>query len=140
MNMKALIEVLLYIWQLPQNLLGLLLFWWYGRGCKSSKGNYVTYWIMYSEKMHGGISLGRYIVIPYHYLRSTSSSYVQKTIHHEYGHTRQSLYLGWLYLLIIGLPSITWAWLHSSFKRFSTVSYYDFYTERWADELGGVKR
>lgn len=60
MNMKVLIEVLLYVWQLPQNLLGLLLFWWYGCGCKSSKGNYVTYRIMYSEKMHGGISLGRY--------------------------------------------------------------------------------
>lgn len=82
----------------------------------------------------------RYIVLPYHYLRSSSSTYVQKTIHHEYGHTRQSLYLGWLYLLIIGLPSITWAWLHSSFKCFSTVSYYDFYTEKWADWLGGVKR
>ena len=46
MNMKVLIEVLLYVWQLPQNLLGLLLFWWYGCGCKSSKGNYVTFWII----------------------------------------------------------------------------------------------
>ena len=116
MNMEVLIRVLLYIWQLPQNLLGLLLFWWYGRGCKSSKGDYVTYKILYSEKMHGGISLGRYIVLPYHYLRSTSSSYVQKTIHHEHGHTRQSLYLGWLYLLslafrqLLGLGCI----LHSS--------------------------
>ena len=140
MNMKVLIEVLLYIWQLPQNLLGLLLFWWYGRGCKSSKGDYVTYRILCSEKMHGGISLGGYIVLPYHYLRSTSSSYVQKTIAHEWGHTMQSLYLGWLYLPIIGIPSITWAWLHSSFKCFDTISYYSFFTERWADRLGGVRR
>ena len=29
----------------------------------------------------------------------------EKTIKHEYGHQKQSLYLGWFYLLIIGIPS-----------------------------------
>ena len=140
MNMRVLIEVLLYVWQLPQNLLGLLLFWWYGRGCDTNRTELWGARVLFSGKMRGGICLGIYIVLPYHYIRSADKPYVQKTLNHEWGHSVQSLYLGWLYLLIIGLPSITWAWLHSSFKCFDTVSYYDFYTEKWADRLGGVKR
>lgn len=58
-------------------------------------------------------------------------------INHEWGHTRQSMYLGWLYLLAIGLPSLLWAFVYDSGWN---VSYYDFYTEKWADKLGGVKR
>ena len=38
------------------------------------------------------------------------------TIKHEYGHTIQSKWLGWLYLLVIGLPSIIWAFIHSNFS------------------------
>ncbi len=138
--MKVLINVLLYVWQLPQNLLGLLLFWWYGRGCNTNKMELWGARWLFSGKMRGGISLGRYAVLPYHYIRSAEKPYVKKTMDHEWGHMEQSLYLGWLYLFVIGLPSITWAWLHSSFKCFSTVSYYDFYTEKWADRIGGVER
>ncbi|GHU00152.1 hypothetical protein FACS1894186_0040 [Alphaproteobacteria bacterium] len=58
---------------------------------------------------------------------------------HEYGHSRQSLALGPLYLPVVMLPSFTlnrlaWALPTSVFDR----RYYDFYTERWADAWGGV--
>lgn len=43
-----------------------------------------------------------------------------------------------LYLIVIGLPSLLWAWLGDSIAPGK--SYYWFYTERWADRLGGVKR
>lgn len=89
--------------------------------------------------MRGGISLGKRIILPRKYAW-LSNSYVCLALAHEWGHTRQSLYLGWLYLPIIGIPSITWAWLHSSFKCFDTISYYSFFTERWADRLGCVRR
>ncbi len=46
--------------------------------------------------------------------------------------------LGPLYLLVIGLPSLLWAALHE--KVAPGRSYYWFYTERWADRLGGVER
>lgn len=46
--------------------------------------------------------------------------------------------LGLLYLLVIGLPSLLWAWLHRYIAP--DKSYYWFYTERWADLLGRVKR
>lgn len=136
--MKDFIKVLLYIWQLPQNLLGLLLFWWYGHD-DAIRGEHRRAKVLYSQKMRGGISLGKRIILPLKYA-GLSNSYVRLTLDHEWGHTRQSLYLGWLYLPIIGIPSITWAWLHSSFKSFGTISYYSFFTERWADRLGGVRR
>lgn len=137
--MKEIINFLRLLWELPQCLLGFILFQFYGVDCQCMEAPYGDVRILYSERMRGGISLGRFIILPWKY-RYNSSSYVRDTISHEYGHTRQSIYLGWLYLLVIGIPSITWAWLHSSFKCFDTVSYYSFFTEKWADRLGGVKR
>lgn len=57
---------------------------------------------------------------------------------HEYGHTVQSLILGPLYLLVIGLPSVIWLRTPrlSRRRRDAGSSYYAFYTERWANHLG----
>lgn len=137
--MKEIINFLRLLWELPQSLLGFILFQFYGVGCQCMEAPYGDVRILYSERMRGGISLGRFIILPWKY-RYNSSSYVRDTISHEYGHTRQSLYLGWLYLIVIGLPSLLWAWAHSTFKRLQEVDYYSFYTERIADKLGGVRR
>ena len=136
---KTLWALLLFVWQLPQNLLGLVLFAWYGQADNAVEGEYRGKHVLYSSAMRGGISLGDYIVLPakYSYVKST---YISQTHDHEYGHTRQSLYLGWLYLIAIGLPSIVWAWLHSSLNCLADKNYYAFYTEAWADKLGGVDR
>lgn len=67
---------------------------------------------------------------------SRIAQHSDKTIKHEYGHTIQSKYLGWLYLIIVGLSSIIWAFIHSNFK---TGKPYDWwFTEKWADKLGNV--
>lgn len=85
-----------------------------------------------STKMRGGISLGKYIIV---------SQWSDKmTIMHEYGHCRQSKMLGWFYLLVIGLPSIIWAVLYGPIVKPSPNGYYKFFTEKWADKLGGVIR
>ena len=57
---------------------------------------------------------------------------------HEYGHTVQSLILGPLYLFVIGLPSVVWLKLAplSRWRRVNAISYYTFYTERWANSMG----
>lgn len=82
--------------------------------------------------MLGGISLGKYIII---------SQWAKKaTVMHEYGHCIQSRYLGWFYLLVIGIPSLVWAGLYGWVIDAKKHSYYDFYTEKWADKLGGVDR
>lgn len=137
--MKEIINFLRILWEFPQSLLGFILFQVYSVGCHCMEAPYGDVRILYSERMRGGISLGRFIILPWKY-RYNSSAYVRDTIGHEYGHTRQSLYLGWLYLIVIGLPSLLWAWAHSTFKRLREVDYYSFYTERWADDIGGVWR
>lgn len=119
---------LLYIWCLPQNLLGLALRLFY----KGNDSIYEDAIVRRSTKMLGGISLGKYIIV---------SQWAKKTtIMHEYGHCRQSRYLGWLYLLVIGIPSLVWAGLYGWIVKPSVNGYYRFFTEKWADKLGNVKR
>lgn len=62
---------------------------------------------------------------------------------HELGHTKQSRMLGWLYLPVVGLPSISraaYALLYRELTGRQWTHYYDGYPERWADRLGGVIR
>lgn len=117
-------KVLLYIWEAPQNILGLLLRLIY----KGHDSEYKDAIVRRSTKMRGGISLGRYIII--------NQWSTAKTVMHEYGHTIQSKYLGWLYLSVIGLQSI----LHAVLCKCKKHSYYDYPVEKWADRLGGVDR
>ena len=62
----------------------------------------------------------------------------QRLLVHEYGHTIQSLILGPLYLIVMGIPSTLWGFLPSlSRKRKkSGLSYFSFFTEKWANQLG----
>ncbi|KPK16842.1 MAG: hypothetical protein AMJ62_03560 [Myxococcales bacterium SG8_38] len=62
---------------------------------------------------------------------------------HELGHTKQSRVLGWLYLPVVGLPSISraaYALLYRELTGKQWTRYYDGYPEKWADRLGGVNR
>lgn len=117
-------KLLLYLWQLPQNILGLILLLFIRGEVRHMLGNITFY---YSKGFSGGISLGNYIIV---------GSKWEKTIKHEYGHCLQSRMLGWLYLILVGLPSILHAWICACRKH----SYHDFFVEKWADKLGNVKR
>lgn len=125
--MKRIVEILLWIWQAPQNIVGLVFRLIYGWTAILFRGVDVVV----SDRFPGGISLGRTIVVKRPYLANTD------TWNHEYGHTRQSLYLGPFYLFVVGIPSLLWAWY---WKPSRGVSYYSFFTEKWADKLGGVVR
>lgn len=60
---------------------------------------------------------------------------------HERGHWLQSIALGPLYFLIIGLPSLSHAvWFRRRYPRGPHARYFRFYTESWADRWGGVTR
>ena len=121
--------MLKYIWQLPQNLLGLLVV----KILKAEKDTWdgIEY---YNGKLSGGVSLGKYIIIDRRYYQDV------RTVHHEEGHQKQSLYLGWLYLIVIGIPSgignLVFR-IPAVSKRFN---YYHQPWERWADKLGNVQR
>ena len=47
--------------------------------------------------------------------------------------------LGPIYLIVIVIPSCLWAWLGEKYREKNDVSYYAFYTEKWANKLGGAK-
>ena len=127
-------KALLFLWQLPQNLLGILwlninLIFHQGIRCAFIT---TTYWIevcVYEIPIRlGSVSLGKYIIV--------SENFSYNTIMHELGHCIQSMYLGWLYLPIIGIPSIIWACIY----KYTNKDYYWFYTEKWADKLANIKR
>lgn len=138
--MEKFISILLYAWQLPQNLLGLLLVAIYKPQRLHTLENGIK--IYYSNKMSGGISLGNYCIVnTIHYRKELSESIKRDTVKHEaIGHTKQSKMFGPLYLIVIGLPSIIWAGLYGTIIKTSKNGYYKFYTEKWADKLANVKR
>lgn len=79
----------------------------------------------------GGIPLASTVMVRYWFIDAP------ELYAHEYGHVKQSRILGPLYLFVIGIPSLLWACWYRKHKR---GSYYAFYTEKWADRLGGVIR
>lgn len=133
--MNAIKEILLYIWQFPQNLIGLIMMLFMKPYILKEKYKGITYVV--SKKMSGGISLGNYIIL--------SKSYEDKVRHkktwdHEWGHTRDSRIFGPLYLIVIGLPSLIWACIYGTIIPSTRNGYYKFYTEKRADRFGGVVR
>lgn len=127
--MKYIRNLILFIWQLPQHLLAIL---------------YIGYLVMMGKDlgidsrykqatvipciMRGAVTLGNYVFV------GLNSEY-RKTVKHELGHTIQSKILGPLYLIVIGIPSITYCGLRRLFPSLRKKNYYDFYTEKWANNL-----
>ncbi len=98
------------------------------------RGSVVTYW-----EGDTGLSLGLFIFTgPRDASSQTEIRKREMLLVHEYGHFVQSLILGPLYLIIIGIPSVIWANIRF-FERMRNRkgrSYYSFYTEKWASSLG----
>lgn len=126
---SALFGLALFVWELPQNFLGAIVF----------VGAHLAKIIKKIEFEKGrifiqtdfSVSLGVFVFWTF------DSKGLNKK--HEYGHSIQSQILGPLYLIIVGLPS------------FCRVQYYDYYLdardsrayyqgfpENWADRLGWV--
>lgn len=117
---------MMFLWQLPQNIVALVMLPFLGK-IKLIRYNLYTF-VYECEKMKGGISLGNFIFL------SPSLAQKEASILHELGHTLDSHRYSWLYLFIIGIPSICWAMF-----RPNGSCYYDFYTERRANKNAGLK-
>ena len=126
-------QILFTIWQLPQKLVAAVV-----KKLSGAKkiGEYKEATI-YSWKWPGGLSLANNIFVPFDWY--DEAEWQNNYVKHEYGHTIQSKMLGPLYLIVIGLPSLLWAWLGENYRKENGVSYYAFYTEKWANTLGGAK-
>ena len=126
--LNALVFALLFIWQLPQNLVALLVLLFSKTEGVIAYRHYCFALKTRMPKMAGGVSLGSFALI------SPSEAQNERTVRHELdGHTVDSKIFGPLYLLVIGLPSV----LHLVFYK-GRRDYYDFYTECWANKHAGL--
>ena len=137
-------------WGFPQTLAGACLFLAYARKPHFfHHGALVTVW-----EPRYGLSLGPFVFInawpvaadpngkpgslPRYIEYAPGAVLDDRLLVHEYGHTIQSLILGPLYLLVVGIPSVIWLRTPRLSRRRHNAesSYYAFYTERWANHLG----
>ena len=127
--MKYIRNLILFIWQLPQHIVAIIYFGYLVMMCKDlgvdSRYKQAT---VIPCIMRGAVTLGNYVFV------GLNSEY-RKTVKHELGHTIQSKILGPLYLIVIGIPSITYCGLRRIFPSLRKKNYYNFYTEKWANNL-----
>lgn len=130
---------LIFAWTFPQSLLGLFMIFPGMKlvGLKEVIWKYSSVSFITSN-MRGGVSLGIFIFI------STSNATTRKerkqVVKHEVGHYWQSLILGPLYLIIVGIPSFIRSRRFAGTQGAERLKYYKGFPENWADKLGGVKR
>ncbi len=139
--MNLLYVVVQWTWGFIQSLFGLVLLL-LNKNCTHYlyHGAVVTVWNGKSS-----VSLGMFVFItdePF-FSKKFENQYTKEELSkrllvHEYGHTIQSLILGPLYLVVIGMPSTLWGFLPSfNQKRHKKqLSYFSFFTEKWANTLG----
>ena len=122
--------VMLWIWQLPQNLVALIMLLILQGETKHRLGSIRFYFL---RTFPGGITLGEYIIV---------GTKQNLTVRHEFGHVLQSRYLGPLYLPVVGLCSLLHAWLNGVIGCCDRhpEGYYHFWTEKWADRLAAINR
>ena len=127
--MKYIRNLILFIWQLPQHIVAIIYFGYLVMMCKDlGVDSRYKQAIVIPCVMRGAITLGNYVFV------GLNSEY-KETVKHELGHTIQSKILGPLYLIVIGIPSITYCGLRRIFPSLRKKNYYDFYTEKWANNL-----
>ena len=125
------------LWQLSygiiQSFIGLLVFIFYVR-CPHFiyRCGIITVW-----RRRDGVSLGLFAFVP----DTENEGLKEHMIRHEYGHSIQSMILGPLYLPVVGIPSLCWNAMPvlQHFRSRKGVEYERFYTESWANRLGGTR-
>ena len=133
-------SIVLTIWQLPQIILSyFVILFTNAKKTSLVVNSQLTVTFYHSTRFNFGVSLKNIII------GSKSETYPINTVRHEYGHTKQSKYLGVFYLLIIGFPSLCGniydRLAHKNWTNAKRIKwYYSQPWEKWADELGGVYR
>ena len=120
------------LWELPQILLALIFYATVKKRIIQAM-DYKDSRVYFVRDFPGGISLSFMIFL------SDIDLINLRAVKHEYGHTIQSLFLGYFYLLIVGVPSIIRARVWNHYKL-EEKKYYEGFPENWADLLGRVNK
>lgn len=118
-----------FILEFPQNIMGFIAFIYYTKIKKQAYYQYRTAYVTHVAGRWGAVSFGRYIF-------ADDRCFKHDIIKHEYGHSLQSQRLLFLYLPLIGLPSLIWNRFFKGYRKRNNKNYYSFYTEAWANQLG----
>lgn len=137
--LKLLKFLFLFLWQLPQNIIGTFCTLRYDKlhPYYTKDGDLVD--VYFKQWFNSGISLGDIIILDSLYDQGVHISTLYTSIYHEHGHQIQSRILGPLYLPTIGLLSLIGNLVFRLFK-INPKYYYKQPWEAWADKLGGVER
>jgi hypothetical protein len=138
--MSVLRRVLSLAWEAPQTALGAAML-----GAEAARNRIVKIEVekgrVVVESKGTGISLGHIVFWSRENSRWHDLDFRNRA--HELGHTKQSRMLGWLYLPLVGLPSISraaYALVYREMTGRQWSQYYAGYPESWTDRLGGVIR
>lgn len=127
-------KIWIILWQLPQYLLSLVIWGYYKAIGKIEQkvcvtggvaGRSCVYFLKSNRRM--AFSMGK-IIFLYNGFPETAQGRRTEMIRHEYGHAIQSVYLGWLYLIVIGLPSLIITGISPALAE-------KCYFEKWANSL-----
>lgn len=132
------INIALFIWQLPQNFIALIIIALFHSPVTEWKNEHTGMTVLQVEHSFNACwSLGQFI-----FVNKETDNNVKR---HESGHSIQSLFFGPLYLLLIGIPSVCLFIAKRLMLRFGkksekelTIWYHSKYPEKWANSLGGV--
>lgn len=132
------LSVLAMIWQLPQTIIGALVALFGVLFCNKRSYSVLETKLIGLFELQMNVScnfrfcfsLGPFVITPH--------PVPQRIMLHESGHSIQSLYLGPLYLIVVGVPSMILIAFKKIFKK-SDDWYHSHYPESWADKLSGVK-
>ena len=116
-------------WGILQTFIGFLLLLWCVVVCKKKPFLYNGDTIVCEfPNKSGSLSLGLFFFL---HPKAVNDEYTKR---HEWGHTRQSLLLGPLYLFVIALPSMVWCNGFRKYREENKISYFVFFTEKWANK------
>ena len=136
-----------FVWCFPSFLLGSVVYA-YSKfvrkscvRCKSPEG--IVWYMTDNRSPVYGVS-----IFPFVFLSEKCADSI--SVRHEFGHCVQCLIWGWLYLIVIGIPSLTsnipkvnkllrGRSYNSEFQYYGLVGGFDFWWERDADRKGGIE-
>lgn len=131
----VLVDIFLFIWQLPQVLVGLVMLAVF-HNCKlyTNPNSGISVFRINCNYAFGNacFSSGPFIVI-------CSEDAGEDTVKHETGHSFQSLCLSWLYFIIIAIPSVCLFWYRKLNNKDSDF-YLSHFPENWAEKAGKTDR
>ncbi len=130
--------VLLFAWEFPQIIVGLGVYAWM-KARRMVVHIETENYRVFIETRTTGVSLGWFI-----FWTPAGNRFAELTNDcrmHEYGHARQSVMLGPLYLFVVGIPSllrVIYSKLYFRKHHRHWPGYFSGFPENWADELGDV--